>query len=252
MKYKLEIAAIIIIAMPVTLIACSTDSQPLADQSVKDAEIREEFIELKSTANDGTAEHKLDAFLFVYQNASILSEHAEVAFEYLVAAAEMGNVDAQYNLGYMLQSGTWIQKDEEAALPWLLLAAQNGKPNAQLWTGVNFLNKYYESSDEDLQQEYMLNATRWLRAASESGVLAADEFLVRALFINPETRSEGIDILKRAATAGNDSALETLRDLADFLEEMLVEGHPSAKDDLDDIQLFLDKNTAEGKDLGNG
>lgn len=51
------------------------------------------------------------------------------AFPILKKAAELGNSEAQYNLGYFLQSGTTGIKDVKAAIEWYKKSSDNGFNN---------------------------------------------------------------------------------------------------------------------------
>ncbi|MDP2454133.1 MULTISPECIES: tetratricopeptide repeat protein [unclassified Kaistella] len=52
------------------------------------------------------------------------------AFPILKKSAELGNAEAQYNLGYFLQSGTTGIKNEKEAIDWYKKSSNNGFNNA--------------------------------------------------------------------------------------------------------------------------
>jgi TPR repeat protein len=61
-----------------------------------------------------------------YQN-----EEYDATFEHLTKAAELGNVDAHYRLGYMYMHWQLVEKDEEKALYHWEKAAIAGHPSAR-------------------------------------------------------------------------------------------------------------------------
>ena len=46
-------------------------------------------------------------------------------------AAEQGDADAQYNLGYSYSNGEGVEKDEEEAVKWYRKAAEQGYEKAK-------------------------------------------------------------------------------------------------------------------------
>src|ERR1043165_8604559 len=58
----------------------------------------------------------------------------------LYRAAENGNIDAQYNLGYLYEKGEGTEKDLEKAFYWYQKAAENGNLNAKYNLGYLYEN----------------------------------------------------------------------------------------------------------------
>ncbi len=56
----------------------------------------------------------------------LTNQEYEKAFPILRKAAELGNAEAQYNLGYFLQNGVGIKKDENEAFEWYKKSSANG------------------------------------------------------------------------------------------------------------------------------
>ncbi len=54
--------------------------------------------------------------------------------------AEQGNVNAQYNLGFMYDKGKGVPKDDAEAAKWYRLAADQGNADAQwnVWLKIFF------------------------------------------------------------------------------------------------------------------
>lgn len=84
--------------------------------------------------------------------------------------AEQGDVDAQYNLGYLYDRAPDTYQDYEAALKWYTLAAEQGDANAQ-----NNLGVMYEAG-KGLAQDYK-TAVKWYTRAAEQGDATAQNNL---------------------------------------------------------------------------
>ncbi len=61
-------------------------------------------------------------------------------FDELLAKAESGDIVAQYQVGWMLETGLDTEKDQAAALGWYEHFASQGNTDARYRTGV----MYYE------------------------------------------------------------------------------------------------------------
>jgi TPR repeat protein len=60
------------------------------------------------------------------------------AVEYYKVAAEGGNAEAQYNLGYKYAEGEGILRDDKAAVYWYIRAAEQGDQDAQCNLGYAY------------------------------------------------------------------------------------------------------------------
>ncbi len=56
----------------------------------------------------------------------------------LKQAAANGNVDSQFNLGWMYATGDRVLKDSAEAFKWFRLAAEQGHPKAQMALGYMY------------------------------------------------------------------------------------------------------------------
>ena len=59
-----------------------------------------------------------------------------VALEEWKPLAELGDADAQYNLGVMYEDGLGVSQDHKAAIKWFSLAANQGHAGAQYQLGM--------------------------------------------------------------------------------------------------------------------
>ena len=60
----------------------------------------------------------------------------ETALQVFRPLAEGGNKDAQYQLGYMYQTGTGVAQDDRQALHWYEMAAKQGHDGASVQARV--------------------------------------------------------------------------------------------------------------------
>ncbi len=83
----------------------------------------------------------------------------EEALRWYRMAAGRGNVDAQYQLGYMYTFGKGVPKDAPEAIHWYRMAAEQGNAAAKINLGVMYQNGLGIPKDD-------AEAVRWYRMAS--------------------------------------------------------------------------------------
>ncbi|MEX2257947.1 MAG: tetratricopeptide repeat protein [Woeseia sp.] len=225
---------IVILSIVLALASCGSSLDVDGEESIDQAKsnsVQERYAELKRSANSGGPDDKLVAFIFVYEHLAELRDNAPEALQFLADAAAGGNVEAQYNFGLLMQTGTLVKQDEEQALPWLLLAAQKDNVPAQVWAGINLMSRYYESLETE-RQSYFRNSERWLTQARSNSKPGDAEWFVATeamgrLYLGEDcTRDRGIELLEQASTAGFQPATRTLAQFSDLIEEW----NKSAKD----------------------
>jgi len=111
------------------------------------------------------------------------------AFTYCSEAAELGDTNAQYNLGLMYAHGDGVPQDYAEAVKWYRKAAEQGHAVAQYILGVGYAN------GKGIQQNYA-EAVTWFCKAAEHG-LAGAQFNLALMYAN----GEGILIISGAAAA---------------------------------------------------
>lgn len=62
------------------------------------------------------------------------------ALDYFTQSANMGNADAQFQLGYMADKGIGVKQDYQKAIQWYTLSANQGNEVAQYNLGVMYYN----------------------------------------------------------------------------------------------------------------
>jgi uncharacterized protein len=94
---------------------------------------------------------------FVYELAR---ENIAEALKILIIDAENGNINAQRNLGEMLEFGLVVPKDIKKAVKWYRLAAEQGDTKAQTILGLMYANGQGVFPDEG-------ESLKWLRLAEK-------------------------------------------------------------------------------------
>jgi hypothetical protein len=85
-------------------------------------------------------------------------------------AAEQGDADAQFRLGYMYEVGDGVPEDDTEATKWWFKAAEQGHVEAQ--SKLGFMYDLGRGVPEDHTE-----AVKWYRKAAEQGDADAQEFL---------------------------------------------------------------------------
>ena len=95
----------------------------------------------------------------------------------LQAKAEKGNVDAQYQLGYLylFGKGTSFPANDALAAEWIGKAAESGHADAQNYLGYMYENGFGVTKNGN-------EAVKWYRKAAEQGVKDAADALKKFKF----------------------------------------------------------------------
>ncbi|MGO8881815.1 MAG: tetratricopeptide repeat protein, partial [Desulfomonilaceae bacterium] len=113
----------------------------------------------------------------------------------LMKAADQGDADAQFSLGWKYYNGQGVPKDQKKAAQWYRRAAQKGHSGAQCNLGVMYDNGTGVAKDET-------EAVKWFKKAADQGYADAQNNL-GAMYQN----GRGLD--KDAAEAMSISATAT-------------------------------------------
>ncbi len=89
-------------------------------------------------------------------------KNEEEAVKWFRLAAEQGNPDGQFSLGWCYKNGTGVSNDEREAVKWFRLAAEQGNPTGQICLGACYQNGTGVSKDEH-------EAAKWYRLVAEHG-----------------------------------------------------------------------------------
>jgi len=103
---------------------------------------------------------------------SYLKGDYQAAFDEWLPLAELGDVEAQYNLGVMYDEGTSVEQDFGKAAEWYRKAAEQGFVDAQANLGMMYYHGIGVSRDHK-------EAARWLQQAADRGDAESAEILRR-------------------------------------------------------------------------
>ena len=120
---------------------------------------------LSAVADAGSLAGELEKGFAAYQR-----EDYKAAFEHFKTAAEWGDVDAQYELGYCYYWGEGVEENKAAAVEWYRKAAEQGNAHAQNDLGVCYTNG-------EGVEENKVEAVNWYRKAAEQGFTEAQSNL---------------------------------------------------------------------------
>ncbi len=142
----------------------------LLSEEIKSFENPEDHVahtieQLKKAANQGNKEAQFQLGFDYYEGVGVKQDYKEAVY-WFSKAAEQGNVDAQHNLGVMYYNGEGVAQDYKAAVQWYSKAAQQGHADAQF----NLGNMYREG--QGVAQDYKA-AEQWYSKAAQQGYAKA-------------------------------------------------------------------------------
>jgi TPR repeat protein len=111
---------------------------------------------------------------------SYLKGDYEAAYREWLPLAELGDVEAQFNLGVLYDEGAGVEQDLAIAADWYRKAAEQGFIDAQTNLGVMYY--YGQGVTRDYQK-----AAEWFRLAAEQGDAEASGYLSK---INDDSDSQ--------------------------------------------------------------
>ena len=103
---------------------------------------------------------------------SYLKGDYNAAYEEWLPLAELGDVEAQYNLGVMYDEGAGVERDLAAAATWYRKAAEQGFVDAQTNLGIMYYHGQGVARDP-------AEAAYWFREAASHGDDEAAGYLQR-------------------------------------------------------------------------
>ena len=101
---------------------------------------------------------------------SYLKGDYQAAFDEWLPLAELGDAEAQYNLGVMFDQGASVEQDLSRAASWYRKAAEQGFMDAQTNLGMMYVRGEGVPTDH-------AEASNWLQRAADMGDAEAAELL---------------------------------------------------------------------------
>ncbi len=102
---------------------------------------------------------------------SYLKGDYQAAYNEWLPLAELGDAEAQYNIGVMFDEGAGVSQDLAAAADWYRRAGEQGFLDAQ--TNLGMMYYHGQGVERDLQE-----AANWFRTAADQGDAEAKRYLV--------------------------------------------------------------------------
>jgi TPR repeat protein len=103
---------------------------------------------------------------------SYLKGDYRAAYEEWLPLAELGDAEAQYNLGVMYDEGAGIERDLARAAEWYRKAAEQGFVDAQINLGMMYYHGQGFARDD-------AEAAKWFGRAASQGDREAADYLKR-------------------------------------------------------------------------
>ena len=126
----------------------------------------------------------------------------EASFQNLLALADKGDADAQYNLGHCYYDGDGVSQNYYEAAKWWRKSAEQGKSESQ--NNIGMLYIWGRGVKQDLYE-----ATRWLRLAAEQSNATAQKNLGWNYYNGrgvEQNFEEAVRWYRKAADQGNANA----------------------------------------------
>jgi TPR repeat protein len=101
---------------------------------------------------------------------SYLKGDYQAAYKEWLPLAELGDVEAQYNIGVLFDEGAGVDQDLSAAADWYRRAGEQGFPDAQ--TNLGMMYYHGQGVERDLEE-----AAKWFRLAADHGDAEAKRYL---------------------------------------------------------------------------
>ena len=154
-----------LLALPIMALAVSVNAGPFEDAKV--AYDRDDYataiLLFRKAADLGNADAQVQVGDMYNIGMGLPQSYAEAA-KWYQKAAEQGNADAQVSLGHMYAQGRGVPQDHAEAVKWFRPAAEQGVAPAQFYLGLSY--------EKGVRQD-VARAAKWYRKAAEQGYAEA-------------------------------------------------------------------------------
>ena len=164
--------------------------------------------------SDVAEEHAMAAYRLgiIYEEGQGIIHDDSKSFVYYLEAAQKGIVDAQYKVATFFENGRGTDTDRRKARSWYIKAALGGNPKAQMYLGEMYEDGFLE---ENIKPSIDAAFSWYMRAAIAGDAEASEkaEYILSHGFNVHMEIGESLDWLRKAASKGNQGALEELERL---------------------------------------
>ena len=179
----------------------------------------------------------LDQAKLLMSGDSLTTPDTAKAISHFIQAAENGNAEAMYYLGYYSQYGIGLEKSADQAMEWYQRSAENGFPQAQNKMGMI----YYSGNGAD--QDYA-KALYWFTKSAKGDYDQAQYMLGKVYSlgrgVEPDT-AKAIKWLKKSVKGGHP--------YPEFLLGKLLYETGNAEDAYEWVKKSADKGVGHAKEL---
>jgi len=159
----------------------------------------------RKVENDNPAAMRFLGSCYEFSNLGVVKSYKKAARLYQ-RAADLGDVDAMYNIGVAYWNGVGVKLDKKKAVKYYRMAADRGIAKAQFNLGICYGN------GDGVAQDYA-EAMRYYRLAADQGYSLA-EFNLGIMYENgygvTRDTAEAIRWCERAAAKGDEGAIAAL------------------------------------------
>lgn len=189
----------------------------------KDAVEGARWIQRSANNQYGQAKEKLEQLLKADSTLnSRLAAAASPEFAALLAKAEKGDAQAQFDLGrqYLGGKGSPLQRDEAASLQWLRKSAAQNYAQAIFWVGLAYQDGNGVKQDD-------LEAAKWLRRAADLK-LADAQYALGWYYVAARGMERNMDeAMKLFLAAAEQGDLNAAQSLGHFYQDGSVDKNPA-------------------------
>jgi len=111
-------------------------------------------------------------------SASLSHASGEAVFRLKLAAAQSGDAEAQYDLGFRYEKGRGVDEDDDLALEWYRKSAEQGVAQAQYKVGIFYLKGIAVDADPE-------QAKIWLQRSANQAFAPA-QYQLGKLYAAPD------------------------------------------------------------------
>ncbi|MCL2797659.1 MAG: sel1 repeat family protein [Firmicutes bacterium] len=146
------------------------------------------------------------------------------AVEFFAKAANLGDADAQYSLGFCYYHGEGVEEDEEEAFKWFLNSAKQNHASSQYYVGECYLHGWGIIEDE-------VEAVEWFKKSAMQGDEEAQYFLGFCYETGKGITKDHIKAIEWYTKAtNNENAKKRLIDLINKIEQEKKEVEEKVKE----------------------
>lgn len=182
---------------------------------------------------------QLDKAIVLMEGDSLVTPDTVQAITHFQSAAENGNAEAQYYLGYYYHHGIGVERNETSSLSWYEKSANAGFSPAQNKMGMI----YYSGTEKDYSQ-----AKKWFTLSAKQDYSQAQYMLGKIYStgkgVEPDT-TKAIKWLKKSVSSGHP--------YPEFLLGKLLYESAKTPKDLEEahhwVKVSADKGVGHAKEL---